>query len=166
MKKTSSSALDADPMATANAAAASPPPAAQPSDLLLIGLIRMIRDCCHRQEREMCRKLKLTASQLACLLALPERAGFNVNQAAEVMGLSPSRASRVVDSMVRLGLLNRQAPGSDRRTQLLVWSAAGRKKWQAARKLLLECEQKLRSKLTTQDSRELAEALKSLASGW
>ena len=62
---------------------------------LLIVLIRSIRDFCQRQERETCRKLALTSSQLSFLLAMPEEAEFNVNQVAEVMGLSPSRASRV-----------------------------------------------------------------------
>ena len=39
---------------------------------LLIGLVRTIRDCCQRQEGQMCRKLALTASQFVCLVAMPE----------------------------------------------------------------------------------------------
>ena len=133
---------------------------------LLIGLIRIIRDFCQRQERETCHKLGLTSSQLAFLLAMPERAEFNVHQVAEVMGLSPSRASRVADSLVRHGLLYRRTADSDRRTQLLELTPAGRNKWQAARKLLVECEEKLLSNLTAQRSRELEEALKTLVNAW
>ncbi len=132
----------------------------------LIWLIRMIRDFCQRQERETCRKLALTASQLAFLLAMPEQAEFNVQQVAEVMGLSPSRASRVADSLVRHGLLYRRRADSDRRTQVLELTATGRTKWQAARKLLVECEEKLLSNLTAQRSRELEEALKTLVNAW
>ncbi len=132
----------------------------------LIVLIRTIRDFCQRQERETCRKLALTSSQLTFLLAMPEQTEFNVNQVAEVMGLSPSRASRVADSLVRHGLLYRRTADSDRRTQLLELTPAGRNKWQAARKLLVECEEKLLSKLTAQRSRELEEALKTLVNSW
>ncbi len=133
---------------------------------LLIALIRIIRDFCQRQEREVCRKLALTSSQFACLLAMPEQAEFNVQQVAEVLGLSPSRASRVADSLVRHGLLSRRTVDSDRRIQLLALTPAGRTKWQAARELLVECEKKLLSKLTAQRSRELEEALKTLVNAW
>ncbi|MFZ0928503.1 MAG: MarR family transcriptional regulator [Syntrophobacteraceae bacterium] len=133
---------------------------------LLIGLIRIIRDFCQRQERETCHKLALTSSQLAFLLAMPEQAEFNVHQVAEVMGLSPSRASRVADSLVRHGLLSRRTVDSDRRIQLLALTAAGRTKWQAARSLLAECEQKLLSKLTAKGSRELEAILKTLVDAW
>ena len=74
----------------------------------MIGLVRAMRDCCQRQEGEMCHKLSLTASQFACLLAMPETGELTVHQVAKVMGLSPSRASRIVDSLVREGLLERQ----------------------------------------------------------
>ena len=74
----------------------------------LIGLVRAMRDCCQRQEGEMCQKLGLNASQFACLLAMPEDDELNVQQVAKVMELSPSRASRIVDSLVQEGLLERK----------------------------------------------------------
>ena len=46
------------------------------------------------------------------------------------MGLSPSRASRIVDSLVRGGLLARRTMDQDRRTQLVTLTSAGREKWQ------------------------------------
>ena len=115
----------------------------------------------------MCRKLALTPSQFACLLAMPEPAGeFNVQQVAKVMGLSPSRASRIVDSLVRGGLLARRTLDSDRRTQLVTLTPAGQEKWQVAQKLLAECEKKLLAHLPPQRSRELAETLKTLINAW
>jgi DNA-binding MarR family transcriptional regulator len=128
----------------------------------LVGLVRALRDCCHRQEGEMCHQLALTASQFACLLAMPETGARNVHEVGQTMGLSPSRASRVVDSLVRSGLLDRGAADNDRRKQILTLTSLGRTKWLAAHKLLLECEQKLLSHLTTQRSRELEEAFKSV----
>jgi DNA-binding MarR family transcriptional regulator len=128
----------------------------------LVGLVRALRDCCQRQEGEMCLQLALTASQFASLLAMPETGSRNVQEVAQAMGLSPSRASRVVDSLVRIGLLDRSAADNDRRQQIVTLTLLGRSKWQAAHKLLLECEQELLSHLTTQRSRELEEAFKTV----
>jgi DNA-binding MarR family transcriptional regulator len=128
----------------------------------LVGLVRALRDCCQRQEGEMCHQLALTASQFACLLAMPETGALNIYEVGQAMGLSPSRASRVVDSLVHIGLLDRSAPDNDRRQQIVTLTPLGRSKWQAAHKLLLECEQKLLSHLTTQRSRELEEAFKTV----
>lgn len=134
---------------------------------LLIGLVRTIRDCCQRQEGQLCRKLALTPSQFACLVAMPEPAAeLNVHQVAKVMGLSPSRASRIVDSLVRGGLLARRTLDQDRRTQLVSLTSTGQEKWQEAQKLLTECERKLLAHLPPQHSRELAETLKTLINAW
>ena len=117
----------------------------------LVGLVRTIRDCCQRKEGEMCRQLALTASQFACLSAMPEQAGeLKVQQVAKVMGLSPSRTSRIVDSLVRAGVLDRRTLERDRRTQLVTLTPAGREKWQLAQRLLVECEEKLQARLSDQ----------------
>jgi DNA-binding MarR family transcriptional regulator len=128
----------------------------------LVGLVRALRDCCQRQEGEMCHRLALTTSQFACLLAMPETGSRNINKVSEAMGLSPSRASRVADSLVRSGLLDRRVAHHDRRQQVLALTPLGRSKWQAAHKLLLECEQKLLSQLRGQRSQELAEAFETV----
>jgi DNA-binding MarR family transcriptional regulator len=105
--------------------------------------------------------------QGSCLLAMPEQTdGLNVRQVAEVIGLSPSRASRIVDSLVSDGLLDRRTSDSDRRTQLLALTSAGREKWHSMHGLLVECEKMLLSQLTPQRSRELEETLRTLINIW
>jgi MarR family transcriptional regulator, organic hydroperoxide resistance regulator len=128
----------------------------------LVGLVRALRDCCQQQEGEMCHRLALTASQFACLLAMPETSSLNIQEVSQAMGLSPSRASRVVDSLVRSGLMDRSSADHDRRQQVLALTPIGRSKWQAAHKLLLECEQKLLSHLSGPLSQELAEAFETV----
>jgi len=157
---TASEPGDPGPGALANTDAASSLP-------LLVSLVRAMRDCCQRQEKEICRKLSLTPSELACLLAIQERDHkFSVHEVAKLMGLSQSRASRVIDSLACDGLLHRQTADSDRRTQLLALTPAGLKKWYAARKLMIECEQKVLASLTPQKSREMEELLKTLLKAW
>lgn len=130
----------------------------------LIGLVRAMRDCCQRQEGEMCQKLGLNVSQFACLLAMPETAELTVQQVAKAMDLSASRASRIVDSLVQEGLLQRKSSSHDRRQQYLSLSPAGRAKWQMACLLLAECEEKLLSHLSTQKSKELEKLLTAVIS--
>jgi DNA-binding MarR family transcriptional regulator len=138
-----------------------------PAVPLLTGLVRTIRDCCQQKEGMLCKKLGVTRSQFACLLALPEPAAeMNVHQVSTAMGLSPSRACRVVDSLVRRGLLVRHAMDSDRRIQLVALTEAGRKKWQQAQKLLGECEEKLQEHLPAEHTQELAMTLKTLIDVW
>jgi DNA-binding MarR family transcriptional regulator len=133
----------------------------------LLGLVRTMRDCCQRQEGEMCQKLALTASQFGCLLAIPEPAGeLHVHQVAESTGLSASRASRIVDSLVRAGLLNRRTMDKDRRAQLVTLTRVGREKWHMARQLLAECEARLLAHLPPQRSQEMRETLRMLISAW
>lgn len=134
---------------------------------LLTGLVRTIRDCCQRQEGALCRKLALTPSQFAGLVAIPNPAAeLNVHQVAKVMGLSPSRTSRIVDALVRGGLFSRRTLESDRRTQLVALTPDGQEKWQEAHQLLAECEKKLLGHLPPQHTQELAETLKTLINAW
>ncbi len=133
----------------------------------LVGLVRSLRDCCQRKEGEMCRQLALTASQFACLLCLPEQGGeLNVHEVAETMGLSPSRTSRVVESLVRGGLLRRRALDRDRRRQLVALTLTGRQKRQLAYQLLVECEEHLLANLKVQQSQQLAATMQALISAW
>jgi DNA-binding MarR family transcriptional regulator len=134
---------------------------------LLTGLVRTMRDCCQRQEGRMCGKLGLNPSQFACLLAMPEQAGeFTVNEVAEVMGLSPSRTSRIIDSLVRASLFSRRTLDRDRRTQLVTLTSAGQEKWQEAHRLLAECERRLLAHLSPQHKQALAETLKTIIEAW
>ena len=133
----------------------------------LTALIRAIRDCCQRKEEEMSNQLALTASQFACLTVLPDRTqDLSIQEMAGILGLSHSRASRVVDSLVRDGLLARRTMASDRRTQLVALTPKGRRKWQAVHALLEECERKLREQLNLHRPKELEETLKILMSAW
>jgi DNA-binding MarR family transcriptional regulator len=125
----------------------------------LIALVRAMRDCCKRQEGEMCQKLGLNGSQFACLLIMPENDELNVQQIAYDMELSPSRASRIIDTLVQAGLLERKARDHDRRQQHVLLTELGRQKLQEAYELLAECEQKFLSHLSVQKSRELQELM-------
>lgn len=143
--------------------------ASKPSDSApyLTGLVRTLRDCCQRKEAAMCKQLRLTSSQFAFLVALPSQdAEWTVQDAAKALALSHSRSSRLVDTLVRKGLLHRESMPGDRRKQRLVLTPSGQRMWQAIHKLFQECEQKLRAAMPARVARDLESTLQSFIRAW
>jgi DNA-binding MarR family transcriptional regulator len=68
----------------------------------------------------------VTVSQLRVLMLVAGRADVNVADVATELGVHRSNATRVVDRLVRAGLLSRDADPSDRRRLVLALTGAGR----------------------------------------
>ena len=81
---------------------------------VLLGTVRMIND------------LDLSLTHLATLYVLRPQQALAVNQVADTIGLSVSQASRIVDHLVRHGLVRRTEDERDRRTKRVSISPAGR----------------------------------------
>lgn len=67
----------------------------------------------------------VTAAQLRVLVLLAQSPGVNASAVAEVMNVHLSVASRLVDRLVRLGLVQRRESADDRRNLHLSLSEAG-----------------------------------------
>jgi DNA-binding MarR family transcriptional regulator len=125
----------------------------------IVRWVRVLRGCCERHESSVCQELGLSASQLACLLSLPADQELGMGALARRLGLSPSRASRVADSLVRRELLSRRTPDKDRRALSVRLTRAGRSSQRAVERALAHCEQKLRRQLTTAQARQAERSL-------
>ncbi|TCK21632.1 MarR family winged helix-turn-helix transcriptional regulator [Pseudonocardia endophytica] len=68
----------------------------------------------------------VTVSQLRVLMLVAGRAGVNVADVAAELGVHRSNATRVVDRLVRAGLLGRRADPADRRRLVLELTVTGR----------------------------------------
>jgi DNA-binding MarR family transcriptional regulator len=71
-------------------------------------------------------------SVLALACDAPE--GLSQRELATVLGLDPSQVVLLVDELGVAGLVERQAPETDRRTRLVVATAEGRRVREAARR--------------------------------
>lgn len=132
-----------------------------------IGKVRLISHRYHRKEEEICRHLGLTISQLECLAAWhPKIAPMTIHQIANSMALSHSRSSRVVDSLVRHGMLCRMSREKDRRTQWVALTLAGKVKWQEVRKIFAECEIQLRNRISVRNPPLVEEVLRCILDAW
>lgn len=128
----------------------------------LMNLVRMLRDCCQRKEDELCRQLSLNNSQYACLLLFPASGTVGVNELSRIIHLSPSRTSRVAETLVRGGFLSRRTPASDRRSQLLSLTPQGRRAKAAIERLTAGCESRLLANLPVDRIPEIQRGIEAL----
>ena len=70
-------------------------------------------------------ELRLGFTQLAGLYVLAEGSATTIGELADVLGRSPSAASRLVDGLVKRRLVERQAEPEDRRQRLVALTQRG-----------------------------------------
>jgi DNA-binding MarR family transcriptional regulator len=129
--------------------------------------IRLISHCWIQKEEEICHHLGLTISQLECLAAWPQKnTPMTIHQVANSMALSHSRSSRVVDSLVRHGLLCRMCREKDRRTQWVALTMAGKVKWQEVYKVFDKYELQLRDRISIKNPPIVEEVLQCILDAW
>jgi len=71
------------------------------------------------------REQQLSVAQMATLFLLSERSPQTLSEVAATVGLSTSAASRMVDGLVKSGLVVRREAPQDRRQRLLSLTRAG-----------------------------------------
>ena len=81
---------------------------------IMAGLARTLRD------------EELTIAQIAALHLIDQARSMRAMALSDSVGLSPSAASRMIDSLVQRGLLERTEDGDDRRAKVLSLTSAGR----------------------------------------
>ena len=86
----------------------------------------------HELERELKRVYGLTLNEGLCLCCVSNR-GQSPGDCARQMGLSPSRISRLLNSLERKGLLERRSVPDDHRSTGLVPTDKGRERLRVLR---------------------------------
>ena len=86
-----------------------------------------------RSEMRSHRGADLTVPQFRTLALLSRSQGASLSVVAEFLGLSRPATSRLVDGLVKNGLVTRKIPAGNRRRVALSVSARGRATWEAAR---------------------------------
>jgi DNA-binding MarR family transcriptional regulator len=85
-----------------------------------------------RVTRRALAELGLTAARFDMLYAVRERQGLPQGELCRALGVSGATVSRMVTSLVELGLLAREAMSGDRRVRLVKLTAQGRRSIDAA----------------------------------
>ncbi len=106
-----------------------------------------------RQQMRQHRQAELTVPQFRVLVVLSHDEAISLSDLAENLGLSPAAMSRMVDLLVRRGLISRQTRTVDRRGISLSLTRRGRETFRAAQQATRAV---LAQNLSTLSPRELA----------
>ncbi|MDD4363277.1 MAG: MarR family transcriptional regulator [Atribacterota bacterium] len=94
---------------------------------------------------------KLNTAELNGLRVMEESAVLNCSQFSDKVGLSASRGSRIIDSLVKKGYILRITKKEDRRTTLLVLTEKGKKIKNKVFSQQTEFEKKLAAEMSKQE---------------
>lgn len=117
---------------------------------------------CHCHERRISTYCQISLAELKGLKAMEREEPITCSDFSKKINLSPSRSSRIIDNLVRKGLLLRKIGENDRRSTLLYFTDKG---WGLKESIRLEeekFEQLLTSELGSEDIEIIRKGLKLL----
>ncbi|HUI07277.1 MAG TPA: MarR family transcriptional regulator [Verrucomicrobiae bacterium] len=115
-----------------------------------------------RAEMRSHRGADLSVPQFRTLALLSRSQAASLSAVAEFLGLSLPATSRLVDGLVKDGLVTRQIPAGNRRQVALSASARGRATWEAARQATQERLAEVIAPLTATERARVQEAMRIL----
>ena len=105
----------------------------------------------------------LSLSQYHLLEGLRERATMTMSELALAAGVAPPTATRMLDGLVRDGLVERRASHTDRRSVLVSLTDAGRAAVEEAAERVEQGRTRVRDHLTPEEQEQAARLLRRLA---
>jgi len=115
-----------------------------------------------RSEMRAHRGADLSVPQFRALALLSRSQGASLSVVAEFLGLSLPATSRLVDGLVKHGLVTRRTPAGNRRVVALSVSVRGRATWEAARQATQQRLAEVITPLTAAQRARIQEALRIL----
>jgi len=107
----------------------------------------MLRSCCERMEQQVREQAGLTEAQCWLLTCMPADEPVSTGQVCVDAGLSPSRGGRIVEELVKSGLLARRPDPADRRVARVGLTERGRAIKRQVDEMLQACEAEVVSRL-------------------
>ncbi len=129
--------------------------------LLIIDRLRTLKAKCTFAE-ETAANLGLSPRELAGIIALGTSKRLSCNELAEQMGLSPSRGSRVINSLIAGKYLRRKENERDRRCIFISLTPRGEEYLKKIEDAERVCEELLHSRLNEQELKKVEEGLELL----
>ena len=128
----------------------------------LFEIILRIKNRCQSKEEEICNQYDLSHAEFNGLLALDKHQSLTASEWANRMGLSPSRTSRVLNTMLKKDFCTTTTPLDNRRSILISLTQTGSQKQQNIREAMLACEEQILNGLSPGEQQQLTRALELL----
>ena len=124
-----------------------------------LGRVIELKERCEAKEREVRKELGLSPGEYCCLRVFPMGESLDVGELSRLLALSHSRASRLVDKLVKRKMVSREVSESDRRAATLRLTPAGFEAKNRLVESLLDCERRIVAELSESERREVVNAL-------
>jgi DNA-binding MarR family transcriptional regulator len=136
-----------------------------PSELLVDSLGYAIKRAQVRSYEALYRFLpaELSPTRMSALSTIDANPGISQSALGSLLHIAGPSVVKVVDSLERLGFVERQPAKQDRRVYALVLTRAGRAELEHCRQLVASFEKEIASKLTVGERRQLLQLLSRVA---
>ncbi len=128
----------------------------------LIDLIYSLKTKCLASEHEIMAEFGLSPAEYNGIAAMTPKEKVCGTEVSEKMHLSPSRASRVVDRMVKNGYLIRKEDSKDRRKCTIYLAKKGVEIKKKIEKIRNRCETNIRKQLSEDEINSFAQSVKKI----
>lgn len=128
----------------------------------LLDLIYHLKTGCIANEWRIMEETGLSPAEYNGIAALNPRENISGSALSQKLALSPSRASRVLDKMVKNGYLVRENDAIDRRKCTISLAKKGLDIKKKIDKLKSNCENKIRERLSEQEIAAITSGLKKI----
>jgi len=125
----------------------------------LIDLIIQLKKGCMEDEKQIRALCNVSLAEYKGIIEIETTERVTCNILSKKMGLSISRGSRIIDSLVRKGYLLRMENPEDRRSFVLSLSSKGVKIKEDIERERNNCEKRIREKLSTKEFDLIKEGL-------
>ncbi|MHC4518582.1 MAG: MarR family winged helix-turn-helix transcriptional regulator [Planctomycetota bacterium] len=130
----------------------------------LFELILAVKRKCQGNEEQIQTELGLSQAEFNALIVLDGKQQMLGHDFAERMGLSPSRGSRVLNTLVTHGYASTQLSPDDRRASLISLTGGGKRMRTRLLDRMGACEKRIQDNLDKASRLRVAEALELLES--
>ncbi|MBL7129672.1 MAG: winged helix DNA-binding protein [Ignavibacteria bacterium] len=128
----------------------------------IIDHIFLLKQKCLQTEIEINTEMGLSYREIIGIGALKENETIDCNTLSEMMGLSKSRGSRVIDKLITKGYLSRKVSDFDRRAVEISLTEKGVICKKSIEMIKKKCEKKIEENLNNQQKKTIKEGLKIL----
>ena len=128
----------------------------------IMEVVMELRRCCEAKEETIRHELGLSPAEYTCLSVFPVDTELSLAEASNLMGITPSRGSRVVDRLVGKQLISRQGDVRDRRLVSLRLTDKGVKAHNELVECLAQCDADVAGRLTVQEQGAAQEGMQLL----
>lgn len=128
----------------------------------LFELILAIKRKCQGNEEQIQTELGLSQAEFNALIVLDGKQQMLCHDFAERMGLSPSRGSRVLNTLVKHGYVSTQLSPDDRRAILISLTGQGEAMRGCIHERTAACEDRIRHKVKAGSIQQIRESLEML----